>query len=146
MCVLGDIVFQMKIKGMLVVSARDIIGITHTVVREDGSMGIFVYSTSHPDEPEPEPKVVRAEMLVAGWKLEPIEGGSKTKVINFAINDYRGNVPKFVLNAGAVTQAEVFKKLIAQMDKSKEDGSLPTSKDFYDMYGYNLKNGKKVKD
>lgn len=135
-----DFVFYMKVKGMLVVAARDIVGITHTVVMEDGTMGVFIYSVEIEGYETLEDKVIRADMLIGGWHFEPIDAQS-TKVYNFAINDYKGSIPKFVLNSGASMQGIVFKNLIDHMNKDHAAGKLEGKKEFYEKYGFNLVNG-----
>ena len=139
-----DLVFYMKIKGMFVVASRDIVGISHTITREDGTMAIFIYSMEHPDAPEPPEKVVRADMMIGGWHFVPVDENS-TKVYNFAINDYKGNVPKFILNLGASTQGVVFKSLLDQMAEAEKENKLEGAKEFQDKFGFKLVNGKHEK-
>jgi hypothetical protein len=47
-------------------------------------------------------------------------------VSNFAINDLKGNIPKFVANAGASYHAGIFTNLKKTMDEMSKNKTLPT--------------------
>lgn len=55
------------------------------------------------DRPEdPTGQIVRGEIIIGGWHFEKITE-NRTKAINFVINDYKGNIPQFLLNMGKNT-------------------------------------------
>lgn len=49
----------------------------------------------------------------------------KTQLINFAINDLKGSIPKFVINAGASTHAQLFTNMKKKLEEMKSNGTLP---------------------
>ena len=136
----SDIIFYLKIKKILLIASRDFVGITRRFTRPDGTQSIVVYSVDYSDSPTPNDGTIRAEMIIGGWHFIPL-GENKTKAINFSINDYKGNIPKFALNMGASTQATVFKNLRDMMAKQKELGELDGAEEFEKRFGFKLKNG-----
>jgi hypothetical protein len=45
--------------------------------------------------------------------------------MNFAINDLKGSIPKFVINAGASTHAQLFTNMKKKLEEMKTNGTLP---------------------
>jgi len=48
----------------------------------------------------------------------------RTKVTNYMINDYKGNVPKVILNMGAPVQSTVFNNIRKAMKEFDDKGEL----------------------
>ena len=136
----SDIIFYLKIKKILLVASRDFVGITKRFTRSDGTQSIIVYSVDYPDWPISNDGTIRGEMIIGGWSFIPL-GPNKTKAYNFSVNDYKGNIPKFVINMGASSQATVFKNLRDLMKERKEKGELPGPAEFKEKYGFNLIDG-----
>lgn len=118
-----NVFFHMKIKRMMVVAARDFVGISKKFIDKDGHANILIYSTEHQDKPEQADGTIRGEIIVGGWHFEIIEP-TKTKATNFVVNDYKGNIPKFALNMAAPTQATVFANLKKGMAELQAEGKL----------------------
>ena len=115
--------FHMKIKKMLVVSSRDFVGISSRFFDDQGLENILLYSLEHPDKPPMTDGTIRGEIIVGGWHFQA-DGPNRTFAKNFVLNDYKGNIPKFVLNMGAPTQATVFKNIKIAIAKLIENGEL----------------------
>jgi len=108
----------------MIVASRDFLGYSRRYIDENGHENVIMYSI--PDEeywkslgidrPPRTDGTIRGEIMIGGWHFEA-EGEKRTKVTNYLINDYKGNVPKIVLNMGAPTQGTVFKN----MKKSLEE-------------------------
>lgn len=137
----GHNCFYMKIKKILLIASRDFVGITKVFTRNDGTIGVCVYSVEHEDAPVLTDGTIRGEMIIGGWYFQPIEGGNKTRATNFAVNDYKGSIPKFVLNMGASTQGSVFKGLRDILAGLKAKGELEGAKEFEQKFGFKLING-----
>lgn len=48
----------------------------------------------------------------------------KTQLTNFSINDLKGSIPKFMINAGASTHSQIFVNFQKKMDEMKKAGTL----------------------
>ena len=116
--------FHMKIKKMFVVAARDFVGTSRRYFDDNGEEHIIIYSQDHPDHPPGDQnEVVRGEIIVGGWYFKVL-GPNQTEATNFVINDYKGNIPKMVLNMAAPTQAKVFKNMTVDLQKMQENGEI----------------------
>jgi hypothetical protein len=71
--------------------------------------------------------------VVGGWIFNPIDKNT-TIVKNYAVNDLKGSIPKFVVNAGASTHRDQFIRLRTLLDKMNESGDLKTSSDLITKY------------
>lgn len=65
--------------------------------------------------------------MIAGWVCSKIDENT-TLVKNYAVNDLKGSIPKFVITAGASTHAGVFTNLKKTLDEMKKNGTLPVVK------------------
>ena len=107
----------MKFKGMLLVSGREFLVIVRRYTLEGGYQAYITYSIDDYENAPPETsKFIRAQMKIGGWYFKPLkpEGDgetddwkSKTIAMNFAINDLKGNLPKFVIKASAISQTQI---------------------------------------
>ena len=61
--------------------------------------------------------------MIGGWILRKISD-NKTSVINMAINDLKGSIPKFVINAGASTHSGLLLNFKNKLDELKKNGLL----------------------
>lgn len=48
--------------------------------------------------------------------------------MSFAVNDLKGNIPKFVVNAGASTYATTLNNLKRSLEEMDKNGTLPNIK------------------
>lgn len=63
----------MRFKGMLVVSGRDFVNLTHWCVEPDGTLLVLAKSVTHPDGPEVS-GFVRGQCHIGGWVIRPRPG------------------------------------------------------------------------
>lgn len=75
------------------------------------------------DKPPLTDGTIRGEIIVGGWHFEKL-GPKKTKATNFLVNDFKGNIPKFVLNMGAPTQATIFTNIKKAMAELEKEGTI----------------------
>lgn len=64
---------------------------------DGGAKKLIQQSVNDPDVPIEQDRV-RSVMVIAGWLLEPIEDGKKTKVSRLLQLDPKGSVPTMVVN------------------------------------------------
>ena len=126
---LNTVILYMKFKGMLIVSGRDFVIFSKKIQINDFDNldtkvnAMIGFSVDHPNAPESPQNTVRAEMIVAGWILTEIDE-ENTFVTNFGVNDLKGSMPKFVINASASTHSGLLVNLKKQLDILKEKGML----------------------
>jgi len=85
----------------------------------DGRAYIAGKSTEHPDFPE-NPKCYRVNTTVGSYYFEPINHGKGTKLIYITEFDFKGSIPRYVLNKAApqtfVDGLLKLKKMIAKQE------------------------------
>lgn len=82
-------------KGMMVVSPRDVVLLNQISYSRNGCWYISVCSTEHDDKPELT-NPVRATSPIGGWVLVPQEDGS-TNCEYISELDPKGNFPDFII-------------------------------------------------
>ena len=123
------VILYMKFKGMLIVSGRDFVFWNRKTLIEDHedptikSNSIISFSVDHPRSPECPQNAVRADMIIAGWICKEIDEWN-TLVTNFGINDLKGSIPKFVINASVSTHSGILVNLMKQLDVLSENNQL----------------------
>jgi hypothetical protein len=122
----------MRFKGLLMVAGRDFVTfntITNMENPNDNSNTpvIVSFSHHHPKEPAEVKGTVRGELVIAGWICTKVDKDT-TFVQNFAVNDLKGSIPKFVTNSGASYHAQIFTNLKKKLDEMKKEGTLPVLK------------------
>jgi len=84
------------------VTARDFLQYRRCLVRDDGSIEIFLRSAIHQDMPE-QKGVIRAESYIAGYILHQTFDGTTPVLHIFLMSclDIKGLIPKWIINATA---------------------------------------------
>mmetsp|Transcript_35086 Transcript_35086/g.45059 ORF Transcript_35086/g.45059 Transcript_35086/m.45059 type:complete len:452 (-) Transcript_35086:1213-2568(-) len=103
-------------KGIWPTAGRDISLMSHWRIHDDGRLVVASTSIPHPDIPEVS-GVVRAEVHVAGWILEPINDGHSTRATYLVKTDLKGSLPKRIVDLASSQQP----MLVAALRKFLED-------------------------
>ena len=127
------VILYLKFKGMLMVSGRDFVVSQQRVTFSDGTMGYLSFTVDHSGTPEPPSNKVRGVIFVGGWTFRPTDHGT-TLVQNYAINDLKGMIPKFAINASASTHVNIFTNLKKLLDKMSKGGELPSKDDLVERF------------
>ena len=98
----------LEYKAVWPVSGRDFTNITHWRRLRNGCF-IFAGFTFEYEKRPPISGLVRAETIIGGWHLEPLENGMKTKLTYIVELDFKGSIPSFVVS-------QVTKKQPMQID------------------------------
>jgi hypothetical protein len=87
-----------------VVSDRDytILMFDASARRDDGTL-IYItrWHTANEEGPPPRPKVVRVPRLEGYWRLEPVDGGKRTRATYFVFSDPGGALPRALAAMGS---------------------------------------------
>mmetsp|Transcript_14993 Transcript_14993/g.13160 ORF Transcript_14993/g.13160 Transcript_14993/m.13160 type:complete len:80 (+) Transcript_14993:150-389(+) len=79
-------------------------------------------------------------MIIAGWVLEEIDQNT-TKVSSFAVNDLKGSIPKFVINAGSSNHSSIFtnlKKTICEIEKKEALPEIKRRKESVEVSAFDV--------
>ncbi|CAI2370934.1 unnamed protein product [Moneuplotes crassus] len=124
-------IVYMKIAKILMIASRDFVMYSRRFTSEDSRENVIFYSiedeeylkSNGVDKPPLTDGTIRADVLIGGWHFEVL-GPNKTRATNFMVNDFKGSIPKMVLNMGASTQAQVMTNMKKAMKKLVEEGEL----------------------
>ena len=97
--------FSIKMKGMLIVSSRDLSIIWHSFPLSDGSH--FIMQCSVVDDRIPETDSVRAEAIINGLLLEKASSSS-TRITSITNIDPKGSIPSTLINSMTGRQHDIF--------------------------------------
>lgn len=105
-----------ELKGVLLVAGRDFVLVNGTVYKGNTTV-LVAKSVNELDEQYPPPKkIVRGEILIAGWIIEKIDE-KKCKGTFMAVSDPKGGVPQSVKKIGCSKSGKGVKKLKEIMNK-----------------------------
>lgn len=111
----------LEYKAMFIVAGRDFVSLVHWRVLEDGT--IIVVAQSVEDLalcPLKEPKVVRGDIHIAGWKIVP-DADYKGCTVTFMVKtDLKGSIPARVAGKAAAEQPYLIHEITQQLKKDKD--------------------------
>src|SRR5688572_7312802 len=102
-----------------------------SAVRADGTI-VYVQSWRTANElgPPPRPKVVRVPSVEGYWRLEPIDGGKRTRASYFVYSDPGGAIPQNIANWGSESaMPSIFKALRKRVADKKYAVTKPALPD-----------------
>lgn len=97
------VVVHHEFKAIWPTAAREVVAIQQVRELPDGAFALFGCSVEHPSCP-PRSGFVRAEAVVGGCLITPVDGINRCKIDNVTFADPKGNLPAFVVNKVAVEQ------------------------------------------
>eukprot|EP01016_Furgasonia_blochmanni_P039974 TRINITY_DN5043_c0_g1_i5.p2 TRINITY_DN5043_c0_g1~~TRINITY_DN5043_c0_g1_i5.p2 ORF type:complete len:145 (-),score=30.59 TRINITY_DN5043_c0_g1_i5:223-657(-) len=104
-----DIIWE-KVKGKLVVSARDYVVVNHRLTLADGTIISSGHSIDYPKRPVG-PDSVRANVILAAWIFIPLPEQNGSKAIYVFQVDPKGMIPKMVVNWASKAQCANLNRL-----------------------------------
>ncbi|GLD99516.1 hypothetical protein PINS_up008242 [Pythium insidiosum] len=124
----------LEYKPVLFVAGRDFVNLVHWRVLRDGTIVIVAQSIEDLELcPSKEPKIVRAEVHIAGWKIVPDADYKGAHVTFMVKSDLKGSIPSRVASKVASEQpymihevAQVLKKT-SNLDHILKDGKMLNS-------------------
>jgi len=123
------LIIYMKFKGMMMVSGRDFVLCCKLISFEDPTSkdgiarALITFTVDHPNAPEVPKGTVRGEIIIGGWICFKLDE-TRTLLKNYAINDLKGIIPKFIINAGASTHGNLLTNFKKELDELNEKGEL----------------------
>lgn len=107
-------------KPVFVVAGRDFCTLTHWRVLNDGTIVIVAQSVEDLAlAPLKEPKVVRGEVHLACWKIEPNSNYDGALVSYMIKTDLKGNIPSRIASKAAAEQPYLISKITEILKKSR---------------------------
>lgn len=111
----------LEYKGMFIVSGRDFVSLVHWRVLTGGTIVIVAKSVEDLDLcPLNEPKLVRGDVHIAGWKIVPDADYKGCKVTFMVKTDLKGSIPSRVAGKAAADQPYLIHELSQVLKKSKD--------------------------
>ena len=105
----------LRFKPVWPTAARDFCNLTHWRLLDDGTFLTFGYSTPFPDLCPEEDGVVRADLILGGYVMRPVVGG--TQIFIVVQSDLGGSLPTRVANMAAEQQPNSLLKLRKRLDE-----------------------------
>ncbi|KAJ0410777.1 hypothetical protein ATCC90586_001406 [Pythium insidiosum] len=109
----------LEYKPVLFVAGRDFVNLVHWRVLRDGTIVIVAQSIEELELcPSKEPKVVRAEVHIAGWKIVPDADYKGAHVTFMVKSDLKGSIPSRVASKVASEQPYMIHEVAQVLKKS----------------------------
>ncbi|DAZ97875.1 TPA: hypothetical protein N0F65_003302 [Lagenidium giganteum] len=115
----------LEYKPVFIVAGRDFVNLVHWRVLENGTIIIVAKSVEDLELcPLKEPKIVRGDVHIAGWKIVPNAAYDGAEVSFLVKSDLKGSIPSRVASKAAADQPYQIQTISNLLKKSKDLAKL----------------------